>query len=89
MATKTKKPARAKKTIWVGVIPRIFGLGIATVSETRAGAMKALRESHAEWYKASKSPFDYVKKFEVALKHFGGVVREVELDRGYDEDFRN
>ena len=34
-----------KKTIWIGVIPGIFGYGISVASDTRDNCLKAINNS--------------------------------------------
>jgi hypothetical protein len=53
MTTKRKtKPA----TIWVGIIPSIFGYGISVAETTEAKAMTALRKAYAEGRKPAPTP---------------------------------
>lgn len=87
-----KTKAAPNKTLWFGSIPGIFGYGISVISETREGAMKALRVKHAEWMKvrdrAGLGPMENGRTVDDALEYFGGGVHEVELDRAYCDDFK-
>jgi len=80
MKTKTKKTH-----IWIGVIPGIFGYGISVASETRAGAMKALRKSWKE--RMPSSTFPKTATFKEHFEEFGGDVSKIELDRAYWDNF--
>ena len=37
-----------KKTVFIGVIPDIFGYGISVVEETQDACMKALKKAYKE-----------------------------------------
>lgn len=81
MTTKRKtKPA----TIWVGIIPSIFGYGISVAETTEAKAMTALRKAYAEWKEARP---DSSTDFETSFRYWGGYVTEVELGEDYFEGF--
>lgn len=78
-----------KTHIWIGVIPRIFGYGISVASETRTGAMKALREG---WKKGMKNwmggtSVSKLPTFQQHFESFGGHVSEVELGKAYYDNF--
>jgi hypothetical protein len=72
------------KTIWVGVIPGIFGYGISVASDSEANAMGALRLAYAEW-KAGRPDPD--TNFESSFDSWGGQVFEVELNKSYYDNF--
>lgn len=90
MKTKTKKAPKAKKkTLWFGQIPGIFGYGMSVLSESREGAMKALRERYSKWKKDLGPDADPTTTFKGSFEYFGGSVYKVELDRAYHEDLRD
>ena len=72
------------KTIWVGVIPAIFGYGISVASDSEANAMGALRLAYAEWKEGRP---DHDTNFESSFDSWGGRVFEVELNKSYYDDF--
>lgn len=78
-----------KKELWYGHIPEIFGYGMSVISESKAGAMKALRKRHSEWVKNARSPYDHVNNFQKSFEYFGGHVGMVELDKVYHDDFND
>jgi hypothetical protein len=81
MTTKRKtKPA----TIWVGIIPNIFGYGISVADTTEAKVMTALRKSYDDWKNANPDPST---DFETSFQYWGGYVTEVELGADYFEGF--
>ena len=73
-----------RKTIWIGQIPEIFGYGINVAEETEDACIKALKREHKSWKQAWKGAFS----FNEAMDYFGGSVFEVELGKGYTDDFR-
>ena len=75
------------KTVWFARLPGIFGYGICVLSDSKEGAVKALRKKHSEWVCKAGSPHEYVNDFEQALEHFGGGVWELEFDRPYYDNF--
>lgn len=77
-------PKAKTKTLWVGIIPEIFGYGINVVAETREGAMTALREAYDEWKVARPDP---TTNFDKSFDYWGGYVTEVELGKGYYDGF--
>jgi hypothetical protein len=74
------------KHIWIGVIPDIFGYGISVASETKEGAMKALRKRWNDWMPGSSFPEG--STFDQHFEDFGGEVKQVSLDRPYFENFK-
>lgn len=72
------------KYIWIGVIPDIFGYGIAVASMTEAGAMKTLRKAYLQCKKHRPNP---ETNFKQAFEDWGGYVIEAELDKGYGDNF--
>lgn len=74
------------KTIFVGVIPDIFGYGINVASDTRDGAFTALREAYDDWKKARPDPNT---TFNRSFAYYGGYVIEVELGKGYHDGFNS
>ena len=76
----------AKKTIWVGIIPGIFGYGISVVDESEAKCLTALRREYKEW---KKSYVDSSTNFKTSFENWGGSVEEIELGKGYFDDFKS
>jgi hypothetical protein len=77
-----------KTHIWIGVIPGIFGYGISVASETKEGAMKALKKSWKSFLDATtRQGFGQPATFKEHFESFGGHVTEVELDRAYYDNF--
>lgn len=74
------------KTIFIGVIPDIFGYGINVASDTREGAFTALRQEYADWKKARP---DGSTNFDQSFAYYGGYVVEVELGKGYHAGFNS
>jgi len=74
------------KTIWMGIIPGIFGYGISVASETEAGAMKALRKAYAEWKVARPNQ---ETNFDSSFEEWGGHIFEVELNKSYYDSFNS
>jgi hypothetical protein len=73
-----------KKTIWIGVIPGIFGYGISVASDTRDNCLKAIKKSYKEFKKSyPNKSITFVKSFE----DWGGRIYEIELDKTYFDDF--
>jgi hypothetical protein len=86
-----------KKTIWIGVIPDIFGYGMSVAAESEAECLKALKKDYA---KSSKGTFDEYEdvcdengkkltRFEKAMENWGGRIEEVELGKVYWDNFGN
>jgi hypothetical protein len=80
--TKRSKPS----TIWVGIIPDIFGYGISVAETSKAKAMTALRKSYDEWKEAQP---DSSTDFETSFQYWGGSVTEIELGKAYNDGFRS
>lgn len=76
-----------KKELWIGQIPDIFGYGMSVVSESKAGAMKALRLKYAEWKRNLGPMADPTTNFKKSFEYFGGYVGKVDLDRVYHDGF--
>lgn len=76
MKTKTKK-----KTIWIGHIPEAFGYGIMVASDTKEGAMKAVRKGWEKW------GGDREMSLKEAFEYFGGSIHQIELDKSYNDNF--
>lgn len=74
------------KTIWMGIIPGIFGYGISVASETEAGVMKALRKAYAGWKVARPNK---ETNFKSSFEEWGGHVFEVELNKSYFDSFNS
>lgn len=74
------------KTIFVGVIPDIFGYGINVASDTKEGAMAGLRKAYADWKEANP---DSTTSFKTSFEYWGGHIIEVELGKGYHDGFNS
>jgi hypothetical protein len=87
--------AKTKKTIWIGVIPSIFGYGMTVIEESEEACLKALKKDYAECCKGR--PDDYgvqydengkrMTRFEKAMDNWGGRIEEVQLGKVYWDDF--
>jgi hypothetical protein len=73
-----------KKTIFIGVIPGIFGYGISVAGESKEDCMKALKKCYAEWKKGYPNEDT---NFKGSFEDWGGRVEEIELGKGYFDDF--
>ena len=78
-------------TLWFGHIPNICGRGISVISGSREGAMKSLRKRHSELMRQREKdglpPMPEIANFNDSIDYFGGCVREIEMDRAYNDDF--
>lgn len=75
-----------KRTIWVGVIPEIFGYGINVVEESEEACKKALKRAYQEWKKHRPDPRT---NFKTSFDNFGGFIKEVELGKKYYDNFHS
>jgi hypothetical protein len=80
------------KTIWIGVIPSIFGYGICVASETQEKCFESLEKAYEEWRRAKGDGYDDAydgegTPFEKAMDHWGGRVSEIVLNECYFDDF--
>lgn len=82
MHVKSKKPS----SVWVGVIPDIFGYGINAIGHTRVDVMRTLRKSYDEWKKARPDP---TTNFRDSYARFGGAVFKIEIDKAYHDNFNS
>jgi ribosomal protein S5 len=73
-----------KRTVWVGVIPGIFGYGISVAEESEEACMKALNRAYREWKKGYPDP---TTNFKTSFEYWGGRVTEVELGKNYFDNF--
>ena len=84
-----------KKTIWVGVIPSIFGYGMIVVAESEAECLKALKKDYRECTKDRSDDYGDMRdengrkltRFEKAMECWGGRIEEVELGKIYFDNF--
>ena len=74
------------KTIWMGIIPGIFGYGISVASESQEGVNAALRKAYAEWKVARPNS---ETNFESSFEEWGGHIFEVELNKSYFDSFNS
>jgi hypothetical protein len=82
MATqRTNKP-----TLWVGIIPDIFGYGINALGRTKAETEAALRKAYAQHKKAQP---DALTDFETSFQYWGGCVFKVKVGKAYFDGFRS
>lgn len=75
--------AKEKRTIWIGQIPEIFGYGIMVAEESEEACLRALKREHKEWKRQWNGDFS----FNQAMDYFGGSVSEIELGKGYTDNF--
>lgn len=76
--------ANKKKTIWIGVIPGIFGYGISVAEESKEACMKALKKCYQEWKEDYPDP---TTNFKTSFENWGGRIEEIELGKGYYDNF--
>ena len=76
--------AKKKQTIWIGIIPDIFGYGISVAGNSEAECMTALRASYKKWKKGYPDPST---NFKTSFENWGGRVSEVELGKSYFDNF--
>jgi len=74
-----------KKTIWIGVIPDIFGYGISVAEESEEACMKALKRAYREWKTGCYG--NQATNFKDSFENWGGRVKEVELGKKYFDNF--
>lgn len=74
------------KTIWMGIIPGIFGYGISVASESKEGAMTALRSAYDGWKEARPGSDT---NFDSSFESWGGHIFEVELNKSYFDSFNS
>lgn len=72
--------------IYIGVIPGIFGYGISVASDSKEGAMTALRSAYDRWKEARP---DSHTNFDSTFESFGGSVIKVELGKAYHNGFNS
>lgn len=72
--------------IYIGVIPAIFGYGISVASDSKEGAMTALRSAYDGWKEARP---DSDTNFDSSFESWGGSVIKVELGKAYHDDFNS
>lgn len=77
-------PTPPKQTIWVGVIPEIFGYGISVVEVSEKACMKALKKEYKKWKMERPDP---TTKFKTSFEAWGGRVIEVEIGKCYYDNF--
>jgi len=83
------------KTIWVGIIPDIFGYGISVAEESEEKCLKALKKIYRDWVKGEPDTYGIMRhengkamtRFEKAMEHWGGRVEEIELGKCYYDNF--
>lgn len=69
--------------IYIGVIPGIFGYGIAAWHPTEDGCRKALKAKFYDWKRQQPSP----STFESAFERWGGRIELIEAGKAYYDDF--
>jgi hypothetical protein len=87
--------ATKKKTIWIGIIPDIFGYGISVAAETETDCEKALKKTYRNWSKGRSDDYGDMRdengrkltRFEKAMENWGGRITEVELGKTYFDNF--
>jgi len=75
-----------KKTVFIGTIPDIFGYGISVVSDSKEGAMSALRRAYDDW-KIHRP--NHETTFSKSFQTYAGSVVEVEMDKSYHDNFNS
>lgn len=86
-----------KRTVWVGIIPSIFGYGLSVVGETEKECEAALKKAYREWSKGTCDDYGdrrdengkKLTRFEKAMENWGGRINEVELGKIYWDNFGN
>lgn len=86
-----------KKTIWIGVIPSIFGYGMSVAAESEEECLKALKKDYRDWSKGRSDDYGDMRdengkkltRFEKAMENWGGRIEEVELGKVYWDNFSN
>jgi len=86
-----------KKTIWVGIIPDIFGYGMSVAAESEEECLKALKKDYRECVKGRSDDYGDMRdengrkltRFEKAMENWGGRIEEIELGKVYWDNFSN
>ena len=86
-----------KKTIWVGIIPDIFGYGMSVAAESEAECLKALKKDYAKSSEGRSDDYGDMRdengkkltRFEKAMENWGGRIEEIELGKVYWDNFGN
>lgn len=84
-----------KKTIWVGIIPEIFGYGLSVVGESEEDCRKALQSAYRAWVKGTYDDYGDMRhengkkmtRFEKAMENWGGRIEKIELGKIYYDNF--
>ena len=71
----------AQKTVWIGMIPEIFGYGIAVIETNEKKCYQALKKALKEW--------NGELIFKKTMEYYGGEVKEIEFGRSYFDDFKD
>lgn len=87
--------ATKKRTIWLGIIPDIFGYGINVLEDSEEACEKALKRAYREWSKGTCDDYGDMRddngkkmtRFEKAMENWGGRIEEVELGKVYFDNF--
>jgi hypothetical protein len=74
------------KTIWIGKLPEIFGYGLMVAEETEVKCINALTKAYFDWYGETYKP---IRTFDESMEHWGGSIIEVELGKGYFDNFNS
>ena len=72
------------KTVWIGMIPGIFGYGLSAVGDTKKECMDALKKGYDEFKKGYPDPTTNFKK---SYEYWGGYCKKVEMGKAYYDDF--
>lgn len=83
------------KTIWVGIIPDIFGYGISVADVSEEKCLKALKKAYGKWTKGEPDTYGIMRhengkamtRFEKAMENWGGRVEEINLGEAYCDGF--
>lgn len=82
-------------TIWVGIVPDIFGYGMSVAADSKAECEKALRARYTQWkrdtgklLRSVKQPYDASETaFASSFENFGGRIMEIKKGEVYFDHF--
>jgi hypothetical protein len=87
LKAKPKPRLAPKSKLWVGVIPDIFGYGMTVLSNSKDGAMKALKAEYRRWKKSQGEHADPTTTFAGSYENFGGHIKKIEVGKVYFDNF--
>ncbi len=88
------------KTVFIGLMPGVFGYGLSVAGDTGKECREALRDAFYALQKAYQQPWAAArpmtasgrgefKTFTQAFDHFGGSITEVIKGKTYYDDFKS